>query len=193
MRDCISTFRTSIAVRILAAATVLLLLGGCAGLDERACDAREAENRGVKPVTTYRLAALPPGQTEPRNLPAGSVPMVSTYKLSFKPGFTKPCSDTVLYKDVVIQRGPGDDLVLNEIREFYAEDGTLITSNAQDVTAQIRQSGNYVATTPLPIPKKAPPGKYRIVSRLMYERHGSGRPSIQIARGEAFLYITPRE
>lgn len=193
MRDTLSTFRKSIAARSLTVATVLLLLGGCAGLEERACDQREIENKGVKPVTTYRLTRLPPGQAEPRNLPAGSVPLVSTYRLTIKPGFTKPCSAAVLHKDVVIQRGPGDDLTLNEIREFYAEDGTLITSNAQDVTAQIKQSGNYVATTPLPIPKKAPPGKYRIVSRLMYERHGSGRPSIQIARGEAFLYIIPRE
>lgn len=193
MRDSLYTLRNSIVVRSIVLATVLLVLGGCAGLEERACDQREIENKGVKPVTTYRLAALPPGQAEPRNLPAGSVPLVSTYKLSFRPGFTKPCSGTVLYKDVVIQRGPGEDIVLNEIREFYAEDGTLITNNAQDITAQIKQSGNYVATTPLPIPKKAPPGKYRIVSRLMFERHGSGRPAIQIARGEAFLYIIPRE
>jgi len=189
MKDCVSAPRKSIAARSLVLGTVLLFLAGCAGLDERACEQREIENRGVKPVTTYRLV-------EPqaaKNLPAGSVPLVSTYKLSFKPGFTQPCSDTVLYKDVVIQRSGGDDTVLNEIREFYAEDGTLITSNTQDVTGQIRQSGSYVATTPLPIPRKAPPGKYRIVSRLMFEKHGSGRPAVQIARGEGFLYITPRE
>lgn len=192
MRDYTFVLRNATAVRSIIL-VALLLLAGCAGLEERACEQREIENRNVKPITTYRLAAPPPGQAQPRNLPAGSVPLVSTYKLSFRPGFTKPCSGTVLYKDVVIQRGPGDDLVLNEIREFYAEDGTLITSNSQDVTAQIKQSGYYAATTPLPIPKKAPPGKYRIVSRLMYERHGSGRPAIQIARGEAALYIVPRE
>lgn len=191
MRDCISTFRNAIAVRSVIPVALLLLLAGCAGLEERACEQREIENKGVKPVTTYRLTTPPPGQAEPKNLPAGSVPLVSTYKLSFRPGFTKPCSGTVLYKDVVIQRGPGNDLVLNEIREFYADDGTLITRVAQDVTAQIKQSGNYVATTPFPVPKIAPPGKYRIVSQLMYERHG--RPAIQIARGEGFLYIIPRE
>ena len=172
---------------------IALLLGGCAGLQQNSCEAHEERTRGVKPVTTY-LAVIPAtGQTVPRNLPAGSVPIVTVYKLSFKPGYTKPCTTLTLHKDVIIQRSAGDDTVLNEIREFYAEDGSLITSSAQDVTAQIKNSGHYNAATPLPIPKTAPPGKYKIVSRLMYERRANSRPAIQIARNEGFFYIIPLE
>jgi hypothetical protein len=170
-----------------------LLLGGCASLERRSCEAREASMRGVKPVTTYRAVMPAPSRPAPRNLPAGSIPMVSVYKLSFKPGFTKPCTTLTLNNEVVIQRGPGEDTVLNEIREFYAEDGTLIASNTQDVSIQVRNSGRYLTTTPLPVPSAAPPGKYKIVNRLMYERRGSGRPAIQIARGEGYFYIIPRE
>ena len=170
-----------------------LLLGGCAGLEQRSCDAHEERNRGVKPVTTYSALDAAAGQPASRNLPAGSVPIVTVYKLSFKPGFTKPCTTLTMHKDVVIQRGAADDTVLNEIREFYAEDGSLIASSTQDVTAQIRNSGHYNATTPLPIPKAAPPGKYKIVSRLMYERRANSRPAVQIARNEGFFYIIPLE
>jgi hypothetical protein len=162
-------------------------------VEERRCEQHEAAMKGVKPVTAYRRVESPPGQPEPRTLPAGSVPLVTTYKLLFKPGFTKPCTSVTLHKDVAIQRGPGEDTILSEIREFYAEDGTLITSSTQDVSRQIQRSGTYVATTPLPIPKAAPPGKYRIVSRLTYERRNGGRPAIEIARGEGYFYIIPRE
>jgi len=179
--------------RIFLLGAVLLTLTGCAALDERACDAHEERMRGVKPVTVYRAVNPKPGQSAPKALPAGSTPIVSTYTLSFKPGFTKPCTSLDLVKDVVIQRGPDRSLVLNEIREFYAEDGTLIASNAQDISAQVTVSGVYVATTPLPIPKAAPPGKYRIVSKLMYERRGFSRPALQLARAEGYFYIIPRD
>ena len=171
----------------------LLLLSGCAALNERACDAHEERMRGVKPVTVYRAVGLNPGQASPRVLPVGSVPMVTTYKLSFKPRFTKPCTSLDLLKDVVVQRSADNAVVLNEIREFYAEDGTLIASNSQDISSQVSRSGNYLATTPLPIPKAAPPGKYRIVSKLMYERRGSNRPAIQLAQAEGYFYIIPRD
>jgi hypothetical protein len=170
-----------------------LLLAGCAGLEERACDAHEERMRGVKPVTVYRAVDPAPGQTAPRVLPNGSVPMVTTYKLSFKPRFTKPCTSLDLLKDVTVQRSVETAVVLNEIREFYAEDGTLIASNSQDISAQVNRSGVYVATTPLPIPKAAPPGKYKIVSKLMYERRGNNRPAVQLARAEGFFYIIPRD
>ncbi len=115
------------------------------------------------------------------------------YVLGFRPGFTKPCTTLALHKDVVIHRSSDSDVVLNEIREFYAEDGTLIASTTQDISAQVQRSGNYIANTPLPIPKTAPPGKYRIINKLMFERRGSSRPPVQIARTDGFFYIIPLE
>lgn len=178
--------------RLLPLATVLgALLGGCASMDDFSCDRHEHSTRGVKPVTTYMPAEAKPNAAAPYTLPAGSNPQVSTYKLSFRPGFTKPCTSIYLNKDVVIQRSDEARVVLNEIREFYAEDGTLIATAIQDISSQVKKSGTYVAVTPLPIPKSAPPGKYKIVSKLMFERRGDRRPAALIARAEGFFYIIP--
>jgi hypothetical protein len=194
-------------ILLIAAAA---LLGGCATLDDYSCYVHEQQTRGQKPVTTYVLTTPPSragrpearnltppppngNQPEARTLPSGSVPQVPKYTMTFKPGFTKPCTTLTLYKDVVIYRSNDPDVVLNEVREFYAEDGTLITTTTQDITPQVGTSGTYVATTPLPVPKNAPPGKYKIVSKLLFERRHERRPAIQLARAEGFFYIIPRQ
>jgi len=182
-----------LSLRPVLLTLITLLLGGCASMEEYSCDMHEQQTRGEKPVTSYRLVQPKPGQAPARILPAGSVAQVPTYTLSFKPGFTKPCTTLSLYKDVVIYRSNDADMVLNEIREFYAEDGTLIATNTQDITAQVKTSGVYIATTPLPVPKSAPPGKYKIVNKLLFERRHERRPAVQIARAEGFFYIIPRQ
>lgn len=171
--------------------TATALLSGCAHLEEFNCDRHETSTRGIKPLTTYSVVQPKPGQTAPRVLEPGSTPQAPVYTLSFKPGFTKPCTMITLHKDVVIHRAGEADLVLNEIREFYAENGSLITSSTQDISEQVRKSAAYHATTPLPIPRTAPPGKYKIVSKLAYERRGDRRPPSIIARAEGFFYIIP--
>lgn len=176
------------AILILA---LMALLHGCASMDNFGCDVHEQNARNTKSITTYRPAPARPNAAPVYSLPAGSVPQVTTYKLTFRPGFTKPCTTVTLRKDVVIQRSDEAQVVLNEIREFYTEDGTLITSATQDVTAQVTKSGSYTATTPLPIPKIAPPGKYKIVSKLMFARDGERKPPRLIARAEGFFYIIP--
>jgi len=186
MKDIVTLRRSALLTILLAA-----LLGGCAGMNEFSCDMHETQTRGTKPVTTYTPAATKAGETAFRALPAGSVAQVPTYKLTFKPGFTKPCSTLTLHKDVVILRSNDVNVALNEVREFYAEDGTLIATATQDISEQVKASGSYVATTPLPIPRTAPPGKYRIVNKLLYERHGDRRPATPIARAEGFFYIIP--
>jgi hypothetical protein len=184
-----------IKIRCLALYIVMLAaaLGGCAGMEERSCESHEAQVRGTKPVTTYTLTELKPGETAPRMLPVGSVPMVPTYKISFKPGFTKPCTTLTLHKDVVILRSDEATVLLNEVREFYAEDDTLIATATQDISSQVKKSGTYIATTPLPIPKSAPPGKYKIVSKLLFERRGDRRPPVTLARVEGYFYIIPMQ
>jgi hypothetical protein len=180
-------------LRPMLLALIAALLGGCASMEEYSCDMHEQQTRGEKPVTTYRLVEIKPGQPAARILPAGSVAQVPTYTMSFVPGFTKPCTTLSLYKDVVIYRSNDADVVLNEVREFYAEDGTLIATSTQDITTQVRTSGTYVATTPLPVPKGAPPGKYKIISKLLFERRNDRRPAVQLARAEGFFYIIPRQ
>lgn len=170
---------------------LMTLLHGCASVDDFGCDVHEQKAQTTKSITTYRPAPARPNAAPVYSLPAGSVPQVTTYKLSFRPGFTKPCTTVTLLKDVVIQRSDETQVVLNEIREFYAEDGTLITSATQDVTAQVTKSGSYTATTPLPIPKIAPPGKYKIISKLMFERRGEKKPPSLVARAEGYFYIIP--
>jgi len=186
MKDIVAIHRYTLSAILLAA-----LLGGCASMDDFSCDMHETQARGSKPVTTYTRATLKNGETAPRSLPAGSVAQVPVYKIRFKPSYTKPCSTLTLLKDVVIQRSDEANVVLSEIREFYAEDGTLIATSTQDISEQAKQSGTYVATTPLPIPKSAPPGKYKIVNKLLFERQGDRRAPVSIARAEGFFYIVP--
>lgn len=186
MKEIITIHRSALSAILLTA-----LLGGCASMDQFSCDMHETQTRGYKPVTTYTLADSKSGESALRPLPAGSIAQVPTYKIRFKPGFTKPCTTLTLHKDVVIQRSNETNITLNEIREFYAEDGTLIATASQDISEQVKKSGTYIATTPLPIPKSAPPGKYKIVNKLLYERRGDRRAPVPIARAEGFFYIIP--
>lgn len=186
MKDIATIHRTALSAILLTA-----LLGGCASMDNFSCDMHETQARGSKPVTTYTLIDPKSGEAALRSLPAGSIAQVPTYKIRFKPGFTKPCTTLTLHKDVVIQRSDEDNVLLNEIREFYAEDGTLIATSTQDISEQVKRSGTYIATTPLPIPKSAPPGKYKIVNKLLFERRGDRRAPVSIARAEGFFYIIP--
>ena len=186
MKEIIAIHRSALSAILLTA-----LLGGCASMDDFSCDMHETQTRGSKPVTTYTLTDAKSGETALKVLPAGSIAQVPTYKIRFKPGFTKPCTTLTLHKDVIIQRSDEATVTLNEIREFYAEDGTLIATSSQDVSEQVKKSGAYIATTPLPIPKSAPPGKYKIVNKLLFERRGDRRAPVPIARAEGFFYIIP--
>ena len=186
MKDKATIRRSALCAIMLTA-----LLGGCATMDQFSCDMHETQARGTKPVTTYTLTDTKSGQTALRSLPAGSIAQVPTYKLTFKPGFTKPCTTLTLQKDVIIQRSDEANVALNEIREFYAEDGTLIATSTQDISEQVKKSGAYIAITPLPIPRSAPPGKYKIVNKLLFERRGDRRAPVPIARAEGFFYIIP--
>lgn len=185
MKDGFSIYRAAVVTALG------ILVHGCASLDNFGCDVRTQNARAAKPSTTYRPSTPRPNAAPAYSLPAGSVAQVSTYKLTFRPGFTKPCTTVTLHKDVVIQRSDEAHVMLNEVREFYAEDGTLIASASQDISGQVSKSGAYTATTPLAIPKSAPPGKYKIVSKLFFERSGERKPASLVARAEGFFYIIP--
>jgi len=165
-------------------------LAGCVTDSGMSCDQHEARVRTIKPVTTYEFAKLPAGQTAPAALSAGLPPRAPMYSMKFVPGFTKPCTIITIHKDVVVLRSLDRNLSFSETRKFFAEDGTLITTTTQNVTGQITRSGKYTATTPLPIPRNAPPGKYKIVSELQAERRGDRRV-MPLARAEGYFYIIP--
>ena len=78
-----------------------------------------------------------------------------------------PCSVLRVKKKIVLQRDPRTALVLKEVQEFYAEDGTLIARHVKDVSRELTRSGTYAGELILPIPERAPVGRYRIVLRLV--------------------------
>jgi hypothetical protein len=175
----------------LLAASAAFLLNGCVSMEEFGCDMHETQTRGTKPQTTYELTEAKPGQPPARMLPAGSVPQVPVFSISFKPGYTKPCTTLTLHKNVVLMRSNDRDVVITEVREMYADDGTLIIPASQDITEQVMRSGHYLATTELPIPRNAPPGKYKVINKLIYEKRGDHRTNTTLARSEGYFYIIP--
>ena len=84
----------------------------------------------------------------------------------------RPCRNLLINKRLFLQRKDDTDFVLRERSEFYAEDGTLIVSNTQDLTQQLLRSGYYVAADALPIPEDAPSGNYRLVTKLLLSKKG---------------------
>ena len=79
-----------------------------------------------------------------------------------------------------------------EIREFYAGDGTLIATKREIMSKQLSASGYYVATVPLPIPRLAPMGKYTVVSKLMVRTAGD-RQGTLLAKASAGFRVVPRD
>lgn len=101
-----------------------------------------------------------------------------------------PCSVLNIKKEIGLQRERGAQGLLTEVREFYAEDGTLIVRNSEDVTAQLARSGRYAGSVSLPIPASAPTGHYRIVSKLILER---GKKPQLLARAIVNFQVATRE
>ncbi len=178
-----------------------LILSGCAGLEALdlfgdECSRYESRTKSARYNTHYKPAPRPADtKTDARikpdkPLPRGVLAQVPVYKMAFDGDKIKPCSDLSIRKEIVVQRGDQPDLIFKEIREFYAQDGTLITTNAEDISAQIAASGTYQAVTPLPIPRSAPPGKYRIVSRLTVEAK-TGKKPLSLAKVEGVFYVVP--
>ncbi|OGI44750.1 MAG: hypothetical protein A2150_01595 [Candidatus Muproteobacteria bacterium RBG_16_64_11] len=160
----------------------------CSRYESRANSARY--NTLYLPAPKPADTRLDPRAKPERPLPKGVVAQVAVYKMAFDGDKIKPCSDLSIRKEIVLQRIAQPDLVLREIREFYAQDGTLIATNAEDISTQLATSGVYQAATPLPIPRSAPPGKYRIVSRLLVETGTMKKPA-QLAKVEGVFQVIP--
>lgn len=120
----------------------------------------------------------------------GVYAIVRLYELAPEAGETRPCRNLSINKRLFLQRKDDPEFVLRERSEFYAEDGTLIASNTQDLTEQLRRSGYYVASDALPIPEDAPPGSYRLVTKLLLSKKGR-RAVFLLASTEIRYQILP--
>jgi hypothetical protein len=153
----------------------VLLLSGCAGFPGFGgmnCAQFEEASRDADYATHYRLLE-PETKTLARQLPPlsrGAVAAVRVYEMRVEPYTTKSCNHLKLHKEVHIQRRAGK-WRLEEVREFYTFGGTLIATRTESVSGQLTRSGFYAGSTLLPIPEKAPPGRYRIVSKLVFKNN----------------------
>ena len=174
--------------RVVLVSVSLMGVSGCAGLSEYACTLQESRAQSTDLATQYRYTAAPEGNGQ---LPRGTSARATHYTVSLNVVRIEPCTTLSIIKEVGLLRASDGDIIIKETREFYAEDGTLITSLTEDLTSQLSRSGVYTAVTPLPIPRSAPAGRYRIVSRLSMERGRGGRVHL-LSAAEASFSIIPR-
>ncbi len=174
--------------RVVLVTTCLFWLSGCAGLSDYACTLQESRAQSSDLATQYRYTAPPEGTGQ---LPKGTSIKATHYTVAFNVERIEPCTTLSIIKEITLLRGADRNLLIKETREFYAEDGTLITSLTEDLTSQLGKSGQYTAVTPLPIPRSAPAGRYLIISRLSMERKGDKRVQL-LSAAEASFRIIPR-
>lgn len=150
-------------------AALALVLGGCASLAPQSCEQFDAARKTVDYATGYRheeKQMIAP-------LRKGPVAMALAYELKLDSTRVRPCSHVIIHKSLTLARRDDAAAVLEETREFFAEDGTRIAVKQENLTNQLRRSGRYTASVPLPIPKRAPAGAYHLVSTLTLKRKGS--------------------
>lgn len=156
-------------------ASLGLLAGGCATFQGETCAQFEERRNEADYATLYHFSDSD-SDTAARNfkpLPRGESAIVRLYKTHIEPVKIKPCHHLTIRKEIYLQRNTKAKLMLEEVREFYAGNGMLITTKTESVGDQLRTTGYYSSNTLLPIPETAPPGKYRIVSKLMLKKNGS--------------------
>lgn len=146
-----------------------LFMAGCATHPTQTCPEFEERQSDPQYATQYRFSRSESENADAnfKPLPPGKNAMVRLYRMHVEPVKVKPCRHLTIHKEIYLQRTAKTWLVLEEIREFYAGKNMLITTKKEPMSGQLRATGYYASNTLLPIPAMAPPGKYRIVSRLM--------------------------
>jgi hypothetical protein len=170
-----------------------LLISGCAGWREMSCAQFEESRQETDYTTRYRFLETE-SETAARNfkpLPKRASAIVRQYKMRVDPSAIKPCNHLTIHKDIYLQRKLDRNLLLEEVREFYTADGALIATKSESITDQLRTSGFYSGSALLPIPEKAPPGKYRLVSKLMLKKKKNSRATL-LAKTSVNFQVVPR-
>lgn len=111
---------------------------------------------------------------------------VQVYRLHAKPYRTRACGSVALRYELVLARQ--GEMVLREVREYYADDGTLVANNSEDVSEQLPASGRYTRLATLPVPAAAPVGRYRVVTKLLVKKPGDSR-FIQLGRATTRFHV----
>lgn len=179
-----------ISPAILAA--LALLLSGCASWRGMTCAQFEENRKEADYATQYRFMESD-SETAARDfkpLPKGTSAIVRLYKMRIDAPKIAPCNHLTLYKEFYLQRKAGRDLMLEEVREFYTAEGALIATKVETIGNQLRTSGYYSGDTILPIPEKAPPGKYRIVSKLVLKGKNTSRSTLLAKTSVNFQVIS---
>lgn len=165
-----------VGARLGLAGAVLVGLAGCATFDPDVCARFDAVRGSTSYETVYRYS-----EADTRNavrtfktVARKNTVTVRWYTLRVSADATPRCAHMYLYKDLYIERD-ARSVELEERREFYTASGKLIAVKKEDLSRQLRRSGYYSASVPLPIPEAAPAGRYRVVTRLVLKNATPGR------------------
>lgn len=175
----------------MALAGMYLAISACATFNENTCAQFEERRKETDYDTQYRFSE-PDSETAAHNfkpMPRGAVAVVRLYRMRVDQARIKPCRNLTIRKEIYLQRTAGKNMVFEEVREFYTAHGTLIASKTEILGHQLRTSGYYLGDTPLPIPQNAPPGKYRIVSKLIMKTKNSKSRPMLLARTSASFQV----
>jgi hypothetical protein len=173
---------------------VALLGSGCATLFPPDCAKFEEARKQTDYATQYQFSESKSKKLEKDFKPLAKNASAAAPLYRLEPGDKKvrTCTHLGLRKELYLQRRPNTGLVLEETREFYSENGTLIASKTENLGNQLDRSGYYSATVPLPIPESAPVGKYRIVSRLLLKSK-DGKQKTLLARTSTNFDVIARK
>lgn len=198
MRQPLYSFASDRLIPVLLAA-LSLLVAGCASVysvHEDICAQFAEHGKDADDSTSYVYsdADSESAAANFKRLPRGHIAYVRLYKMRLTPPQVNPCSYLAIQKDVYFQRIAKANLALEEIQEFYTANGTLITTKTEPLGNQFHATGYYTGDASLPIPPKAPPGKYRIVSKLVLKTNYKNKHQTTVlARTSASFQIVPRK
>jgi len=175
-------FPVSRILRVTLLAIATSLLGGCATLFQPdPCRSFKADSADLNKDTVYTLAPAESkiAARDFRSLPEGHLAAARMYRVWVDQSKITPCQLLAIKSSVYLQR-TDRQLWFEEVREFYTKDGYKITENKSELSRSLGRTGYYLGQAPLPIPQAAPPGTYRIVSKL-YFRTSPKRRAILLA------------
>jgi hypothetical protein len=188
-----SCFRLRRFVPVILSA-LSLIASGCATIHEETCEQFETNRKDTDYSTQYQFSESD-SETAAKNfkpLPRGANAVVRLYRIQLDPPKVKPCRHLAIRKEIYLLQNARLKRTLEEVREIYTSDGTLIAAKTESVGDRLRTSGYYTGETLLPIPENAPLGKYRIVSKLVLKTKKNSR-AIVLAKTSASFQVLSRQ
>lgn len=170
------------AKRTFAIAALLVAISGCT-TGVRPTDCKSAKVTSTAYHASHRIKSSAPGS-------ARHGVAVPIYRLRAAQNRVQHCTALTIRKELWIERQDGA-VSLNETREFFAEDGTLIARTTDDVSTQLPRTGGYEAKLEVPVPSGAPAGRYRLVSRLVAP--GLRGRAATLAQSDIEFVVEPRQ